>query len=52
MELRGCGVSFLLTDKFHFRRIDTQDNSFDDDADDKAIAGVTRLVLTCSSSAK
>ena len=35
MELRGCGVSFLLTDKFHFRRIDTQDNSFDDD-DDKA----------------
>lgn len=43
MELRGCGVSFLLTDKFHFRRIDTQDNSFedededdDDDDDDKA----------------
>lgn len=35
MELRGCGVSFLLTDKFHFRRIDTQDNSFEDD-DDKA----------------
>ena len=33
MELRGCGVSFLLTDKFHFRRIDTQDNSFDDDDD-------------------
>ncbi|EOF4706128.1 recombination-associated protein RdgC [Klebsiella oxytoca] len=35
LELRGCGVSFLLTDKFHFRRINTQDNSFDDD-DDKA----------------
>jgi len=35
LELRGCGVSFLLTDKFHFPRINTQDNSFDDD-DDKA----------------
>ena len=35
MELRGCGVSFLLTDKFHFRRIDIQDNNFSDD-DDKA----------------
>ncbi|HBX9005087.1 TPA: recombination-associated protein RdgC [Klebsiella pneumoniae] len=35
MELRGCGVSFLLTDKFHFRRIDTKDNDYSDD-DDKA----------------
>ncbi|EPL7197434.1 recombination-associated protein RdgC [Klebsiella michiganensis] len=35
MELRGCGVSFLLTDKFHFRRIDTKDHAFGDD-DDKA----------------
>ncbi|MBE8895633.1 recombination-associated protein RdgC [Klebsiella grimontii] len=33
LELRGCGVSFLLTDKFHFPRINTQDNSFDDDDD-------------------
>ncbi|HCI5989675.1 TPA: recombination-associated protein RdgC [Klebsiella pneumoniae] len=35
MELKGCGVSFLLTDQFHFRRIDTQDNDYSDD-DDKA----------------
>ncbi|EFL5716747.1 recombination-associated protein RdgC [Shigella dysenteriae] len=34
MELSGCGVSFLLTDKFHFRRIDTQDHNFNDDDDD------------------
>lgn len=33
MELSGAGVNFLLTDKFHFRRIDTQDNVYGEDDD-------------------
>lgn len=35
MEFWGMGINFLLTEKFHFRRIDTQDNVYGDD-DDKA----------------
>ncbi|EOC1196095.1 recombination-associated protein RdgC [Cronobacter sakazakii] len=33
MELCGAGVHFLLTDKFHFRRINTQDHAFSEDED-------------------
>lgn len=35
MELSGCGVSFLLNDRFHFSRINTADQSFNDE-DDRA----------------
>ncbi|HAU8264464.1 TPA: recombination-associated protein RdgC [Kluyvera intermedia] len=33
MELNGCGVNFLLTERFHFRRIDTQSFNYSDDED-------------------
>ncbi|HAJ4116475.1 TPA: hypothetical protein HLU11_13170 [Escherichia coli] len=33
MEFWGMGINFLLTEKFHFRRIDTQDNVYGDDDD-------------------
>ncbi|HCJ7435900.1 TPA: recombination-associated protein RdgC [Citrobacter freundii] len=35
MELAGCGVSFILTENFHFSRINTQAQTFNDE-DDKA----------------
>ncbi|MBV7404506.1 recombination-associated protein RdgC [Enterobacter sp. ENT03] len=35
MELVGAGVHFLLTENFHFRRIDTQDHTFNPE-DDRA----------------
>ncbi|MEE6801264.1 recombination-associated protein RdgC [Escherichia coli O8:H10] len=35
MELVGAGVHFLLTENFHFRRIDTQDHNFTPE-DDRA----------------
>lgn len=35
MEFNGCGVNFLLTERFHFRRIDTQSHVYNDE-DDKA----------------
>lgn len=35
MELAGCGVSFILTENFHFSRINTQAQTFSDE-DDKA----------------
>lgn len=35
MEFNGCGVNFLLTERFHFRRIDTQSHIYNDE-DDKA----------------
>ena len=33
LELRGCGVTFTLTEKFHFTRINTQPQSFNDEDD-------------------
>lgn len=35
IEFSGMGVNFLLTERFHFRRIDTQSQLFNDE-DDKA----------------
>ena len=35
MELSGCGVTFILTENFHFSRINTQSQTFNDE-DDKA----------------
>lgn len=36
MELAGCCVSFILTENFHFSRINTQAQTFNDE-DDKAL---------------
>lgn len=33
LELSGCGVTFTLTEKFHFTRINTQPQSFNDEDD-------------------
>ncbi|WP_333009914.1 recombination-associated protein RdgC [Kluyvera sichuanensis] len=33
MELAGCGVSFILTENFHFSRINTQAQIFNDEDD-------------------
>ncbi|EIV2907015.1 recombination-associated protein RdgC [Citrobacter braakii] len=35
MELSGCGVTFILTENFHFSRINTQSQTFNNE-DDKA----------------